>query len=306
MVTSSTRPSSRSVRKFAEGDVGRLALLLAQHGHQQEDHDEDDDPEGHVLVELLVHECSRLRAIEGYRGMPSSRCGPATPSPLEVMPSIAGWFAEPHPRPRALLSLSRTATPAAPADPRPPQTRKTLSLSLGSLAKRLLLHPDPSESRAVLPFTPQANPSGKLDFAARRRSRPDGEEVRYAAKMHPTEVASSPELEKGPSHESSRQRLGQIPPSSGLDEQLVSLPAQASRSLRIHEDAQPFTVPSLCFGKIGDGPEHLWVEILRQLGQPAMAQAISRVAEIEIGGVFAPAQPPLPGIVEDFGPGDIE
>jgi len=46
-------PSSISTASISP--VSILARNLAQHGDEQQDHHQDDDPESHVLVKLLIH-----------------------------------------------------------------------------------------------------------------------------------------------------------------------------------------------------------------------------------------------------------
>ena len=72
-------------QEVAEGDLGRRRLLLLEHGHQQQDDDEDGDPEGHVLVELLIHALppplgssprGAITRVEIVSGSPTERGNP--------------------------------------------------------------------------------------------------------------------------------------------------------------------------------------------------------------------------------------
>jgi len=53
--------------ELAVGDIGRRRLLLLEHGDEQQDDHQDHDPQGHILVELLIHEFPRLRAALSTR-----------------------------------------------------------------------------------------------------------------------------------------------------------------------------------------------------------------------------------------------
>ena len=50
--------------ELAVGELGRSFALLPEHREQEEHHDEDDHPERHVLVKLLVHSVLPIRSRE--------------------------------------------------------------------------------------------------------------------------------------------------------------------------------------------------------------------------------------------------
>jgi hypothetical protein len=77
--------------ELTERDLRRRQLFLTQDRHQEQDHDEDDDPEGHVLVELLIHWNSqgwtcRSAAARNPRDSATTRRPVSPPSPETLLP----------------------------------------------------------------------------------------------------------------------------------------------------------------------------------------------------------------------------
>jgi hypothetical protein len=70
--------------EVAVGELGRLGLGLPQHRDEEQDHHEDDHPQRHVPIKLLIHERSPMRLPAPAIRRPSQsstdlRAGPEDP-----------------------------------------------------------------------------------------------------------------------------------------------------------------------------------------------------------------------------------